>query len=38
MAVFQGQQQQGVDKNKERNGGAHGGIAADLRLAEASTS
>jgi hypothetical protein len=38
MAVFQGRQQQGVDKNKERSGGAHGAIAADLRLAEAPTS
>ena len=34
MAVFQRQQQERVDENEERSGGAHGRIAADLRLAE----
>jgi hypothetical protein len=35
MAVFQGQQQERVGENEERSRGAHGGIAAGLRLAEA---
>jgi len=38
MVIFQGQQQEGIDKNEERSGGSHGGIAADLRLAEAQQS